>query len=261
MSHHHHLPVRSSSLPHTRTPRVALTVVVGLPGAGKTTRAKVLATEQDAVRLCPDEWMRSSNIDLRDEGAALGARDVNAPVVTADELRHWARDLFEAPDEDEDEVRTWDVYVRETPTATVASTGRSGIERLDRVAAVDRFLQHTFGPGVSDVRPLDGGHWSDAYWFHDGERELVLRVGDHEDDHLADRHAATWSRTLLPVPDFVAMGELGGQHWAVTELVAGTPLEEDKPSAVLLADLLRGIWSVDVPTTGRSAPPSYTGTW
>src|SRR6516225_8345647 len=38
--------------------RVAtLVLVVGLPGAGKTTQAKELAAQHHAIRLTPDEWM------------------------------------------------------------------------------------------------------------------------------------------------------------------------------------------------------------
>lgn len=33
-----------------------LTLMVGLPGSGKTTRARILAAETGALRLTPDEW-------------------------------------------------------------------------------------------------------------------------------------------------------------------------------------------------------------
>jgi predicted kinase len=45
----------------------ALFVVVGLPGAGKTTRARALADRYGAVRLNPDEWMAELGVDLFDE--------------------------------------------------------------------------------------------------------------------------------------------------------------------------------------------------
>lgn len=49
-----------------------LFLIVGLPGAGKTTRAMQLATEHAALRLTPDEWM----IPLFGEPEAGGRRDV-----------------------------------------------------------------------------------------------------------------------------------------------------------------------------------------
>jgi predicted kinase len=39
----------------------------GLPGAGKTTQARALATDLGAVRLAPDEWLDALGIDLWDE--------------------------------------------------------------------------------------------------------------------------------------------------------------------------------------------------
>lgn len=41
-----------------------LVVITGLPGSGKTTLAIELASSMAAVRLCPDEWMMSSGVDL-----------------------------------------------------------------------------------------------------------------------------------------------------------------------------------------------------
>ncbi|WP_052851866.1 AAA family ATPase [Streptomyces avicenniae] len=49
-----------------------LFLMVGLPGAGKTTRARELAAEHGALRLTPDEWM----IPLFGEPEADGKRDV-----------------------------------------------------------------------------------------------------------------------------------------------------------------------------------------
>jgi predicted kinase len=46
-------------------PRVIL--LCGLPGSGKTTSAKRLASVIPAVRLCPDEWLADLGVDLFDE--------------------------------------------------------------------------------------------------------------------------------------------------------------------------------------------------
>lgn len=44
-----------------------LYIVCGLPGSGKTTRAKQIEGTFSAVRFCPDEWMAELSIDLYDE--------------------------------------------------------------------------------------------------------------------------------------------------------------------------------------------------
>jgi predicted kinase len=54
------------------TLRGKLFVTVGLPGSGKTTRAKELAAEFSAIRLTPDDWM----IPLFDHNDSDDKRDV-----------------------------------------------------------------------------------------------------------------------------------------------------------------------------------------
>ena len=44
-----------------------LFIVCGLPGSGKTTRAKQLERSANAIRFCPDEWMAELSLDLYDE--------------------------------------------------------------------------------------------------------------------------------------------------------------------------------------------------
>jgi len=46
-----------------------LIIVCGLPGSGKTTRAKSLEAKLRAVRFCPDDWMESLSIDIYNEEA------------------------------------------------------------------------------------------------------------------------------------------------------------------------------------------------
>jgi predicted kinase len=64
----------SSPQPSATVPAAAamLLLMVGLPGAGKTTRAKQLAAMHRALRLSPDEWM----IPLFDRTQPDGKRDV-----------------------------------------------------------------------------------------------------------------------------------------------------------------------------------------
>lgn len=47
--------------------KARLILICGLPGSGKTTLAKRLASEVPAVRLCPDEWKHDLGIDYYDE--------------------------------------------------------------------------------------------------------------------------------------------------------------------------------------------------
>jgi predicted kinase len=46
-----------------------LIVITGLPGSGKTTLAVALADSMPACRMCPDDWMTASGINLWDESA------------------------------------------------------------------------------------------------------------------------------------------------------------------------------------------------
>lgn len=65
-------PSRPPSVPHDELRPATLLLMVGLLGAGKTTRANELAAEYRALRLTPDEWM----IQLFGESTAGRKRDI-----------------------------------------------------------------------------------------------------------------------------------------------------------------------------------------
>jgi len=65
-------PDHNNSSPRPFAAAATLLLMAGLPGAGKTTRAKQLALAHRALRLTPDEWM----IPLFDGTQPDGKRDV-----------------------------------------------------------------------------------------------------------------------------------------------------------------------------------------
>lgn len=44
-----------------------LILICGLPGSGKTTLARALVLERNAIRFCPDDWMEAMSLNLWDE--------------------------------------------------------------------------------------------------------------------------------------------------------------------------------------------------
>jgi len=49
----------------------------GLPGSGKSTVARILADDEGAVRLAPDDWLQALALDLRDDGTRSSMRELH----------------------------------------------------------------------------------------------------------------------------------------------------------------------------------------
>lgn len=60
------LPSMASLEQRTMVSRAKLILLCGLPGSGKTTLAKRMEAELDALRFCPDEWIEAILADERD---------------------------------------------------------------------------------------------------------------------------------------------------------------------------------------------------
>jgi hygromycin-B 4-O-kinase len=72
---------------------------------------------------------------------------------------------------------------------------------------------------------LGAGKWSRAFSFETDDSSLVVRFGDHDEDFIKDRIAASWQQPGLPVPKFIDMGEALGTFYAITERAEGTFLD------------------------------------
>src|SRR6185436_14388348 len=77
-----------------------LIIVCGLPGSGKTTRAKALEREHGAVRLSADDWMDDLGLNLWDEASRariealqwkLGQRLLTLGLTVIIEWGTWGR--------------------------------------------------------------------------------------------------------------------------------------------------------------------------
>jgi predicted kinase len=149
---------------------VTLYLVVGLPGAGKTTRAKQLEASEPALRLTPDDWQR-----------AIFSADAPTGWRSAERARH--RDRIEA--------KLIEVGLR---------AGQLGIDVVldfglwskDERSAL-RWLAHSRGIPVQVVYlPID---------YEEQRRRVSDRSRDEPGQfHLSDAELAQWHGEL-EVPD------------------------------------------------------------
>jgi hygromycin-B 4-O-kinase len=133
------------------------------------------------------------------------------------------------------------------------------VRHLDETIVLAALRSRGREPGA--LAPLAGGEWSQAYAFRDGERELVVRAGDHLEDFQKDRLAMRLASPDLPVPRLLEIDELpAGGYLAVSERVApGVWLEDLEGSALdtalpAIERMLAAIRNVDTSDTTGYGP-------
>jgi aminoglycoside phosphotransferase (APT) family kinase protein len=98
---------------------------------------------------------------------------------------------------------------------------------LDEVAA---FLATRHGDEpITDLVHLSGGHWSSAFAYRVGDRDLVLRLGRLKDGYEADRAAMAYAGPDLPVPEVLEIGDAFGGAYAISVRSHGRFLEDVAP--------------------------------
>jgi aminoglycoside phosphotransferase (APT) family kinase protein len=142
--------------------------------------------------------------------------------------------------------------------------------RVERAAA-ESFLAERYEGRASAVVELRGGDWSSAFSFRVNGRDLVARFGVYREDFDKDRHAMTFARPDLPVPDVIEIGEALSGAYAISVRHLGVFLETlDEarsrrvfPAVLRALDTMRELpvpphsgcgWGADGYAPGRSWP-------
>ncbi len=136
-----------------------LVVITGLPGSGKTTLSTKLASTMNAVRMCPDDWMIASGIDLWDEAARVQIETCQRDLAL-DLLRRGYNVVIE-----------WGVWVR-TERDALRDAGRSvgaSVELRYTTASLDelwrrieqRDLEGRWGS--RSIKPHELDEWARIY--------------------------------------------------------------------------------------------------
>ncbi|HSX35911.1 MAG TPA: phosphotransferase [Patescibacteria group bacterium] len=97
---------------------------------------------------------------------------------------------------------------------------------------VQAFMAGRSDRPVSEVVPLSGGEWSQAFGFKQAGQDLVVRFGQHQEDYLRDQFAAQHFGSVgLPIPNVLEVGEAFGGYYAVSVRAYGTMIDDlDKPA-------------------------------
>ncbi|MEZ0327917.1 MAG: phosphotransferase family protein [Fimbriimonas sp.] len=96
---------------------------------------------------------------------------------------------------------------------------------------------------VTNVEPLQGGHWSQCFAFRANDRDLVIRFGQHLEDFKKDQLAAQHASNDLPIPEVLEIGSTETGHFCVSKRAYGEMidnLDEPKMQAIVPA-LLRAL--------------------
>ncbi len=94
-----------------------------------------------------------------------------------------------------------------------------------------RFLADRFGEPAESVEFLGRGEWSVCFAFRQAGTEKVIRFGNQREDFEKDLLAGSYTHELLPVPVVYEIGDAFGGHYAISERVFGSPINQMSPKA------------------------------
>ena len=94
------------------------------------------------------------------------------------------------------------------------------------VTQVEQFLAQHTGQAVTDVMPLTGGEWSQAFAFNMDGKSYVVRFGRHVEDYKKDKVASSFASKYLPIVPVTEVGCAFDEYFAISEQAFGEMLDE-----------------------------------
>lgn len=135
---------------------------------------------------------------------------------------------------------------------------------------VQQFLTKHMKEKITDVLPLTGGEWSQAFAYRMSGKSYVIRFGKHVEDYKKDQIAAEFASVYLPIPKVTEIGEAFGGFYAISERSFGVMLDtldnsgmqKIIPVVLKMLDAIReikptgiqvsGLWPTEGTTTNRT---------
>jgi hygromycin-B 4-O-kinase len=126
----------------------------------------------------------------------------------------------------------------------------SHIRKMEHtVKQVADFLGGHYGEQISDVAPLSGGNWSQAFAFKRNGKHYVIRLGRHVKDYHKDQVAARFTSPALPIPQVLEIGEAFDDYFAISEQAFGemldqldaTKMQKIVPAVLAMLDAMRQV--------------------
>lgn len=94
------------------------------------------------------------------------------------------------------------------------------------VAQVEQFLAQHLKQAVTEILPLKGGEWSQAFAFNMNDKSCVIRFGRHVEDYNKDKLAHNFASKYLPIVSVLEVGSALEEYYAISEQAFGEMLDE-----------------------------------